>query len=355
MHVCHINLARGYRGGERQTELLIRALAARGIQQTLIARAGEPLTTRLADVPELACREANRPFFRQALRRTACELVHAHEAKAAHLAYQMHRLRRLPYVVTRRVPNPLKSNRLTRSVYLNAASVVAISQAVRDTLLHYDARLDPPVIPSASSALETDAARLAELRRRFDRRFVVGHVGALVDKHKGQSVLIETARRLKTTCPKMIFLLIGDGADAAGLRAQAAGLDNVVFEGYVNNVGDYLAVMDMFVFPSREEGLGSILLDAMAFGLPIVASRVGGIPELIADGDNGRLVPPGDGPALAEAVSDLYHDSALRQAFGDRARTVAESFQPGVMAQRYLAIYRQILNKTPEAKGDLHP
>jgi len=341
LRVVHVNLARGYRGGERQTELLIRALAGMDVPQALWGRTGEPLLERLRDVPRLDCLALNPPYLGALPASRGGDVLHAHEAKAAHVAHAVHRLRGRPYLITRRVPNLPKAGRWTRAVYRHAARVVAISTAVSDVLRAWEPQVKPVRIPSAASLQTPDPLRVAALRAAHPGPLRIGQVGALVDHHKGQRVLFE-ALRLTPALAQCPVLLIGAGEDEAALRREAHDLPQVVFTGFVDNVADHLAALDLFVFPSREEGLGSVLIDAMAQGLPIVASRVGGIPELIEDGQTGLLVPPGDAPALAAALTRLVADAELRARLGAAARQAAAAYTPEAMAAAYAALYHDI-------------
>lgn len=342
MRIVHVNLARGYRGGERQTELLIRALAQMGVPQAVWGRTGEPLLERLRDVPRLDRLALHSPYLSALVTSRAGDLLHAHEAKAAHVAHAVHRLRGRPYLITRRVPNTPKTGRWTHAVYQHAARVVAISTAVSDALRAWEPELKPVRIPSVASLQTPDPQRVAALRTAYPGPLRIGQIGALVDHHKGQRVLLEALRLASPTLAQCPVLLIGAGEDEAALRAEARGLPQVAFTGFVDNVADYLAALDLFVFPSREEGLGSVLIDAMAQGLPIVASRVGGIPELIEDGQTGLLVPPGDASALAAVLTRVTADAALRARLGARARQAAATYTPEAMAAAYAALYHDI-------------
>jgi glycosyltransferase involved in cell wall biosynthesis len=341
MRICHVNLARGYRGGERQTELLIRELAARRIEQSAILRAGDELARRLDGVPGLALRPITRPFILH-VRLGRGWLLHAHESRAAHFAHACHVVTGARYIVTRRVDNAPSPSVLTRRMYRHAAAVVAISTAIRNILQAYEPALTPRVIPSAQARLTADREAVRRIRARWPGRFLVGHVGALDNSQKGQLYLIRAARRLASSCPQMQFVLLGDGKDEAWLKREAGDLPNLSFEGYVRNVGDWLGAFDLFVFPSLHEGLGSTLLDAMSFGLPIVATRVDGIPDIVHDGENGLLVPPADEVALAQAITRLAEDPALRERLGASGRRIAADYTPERMAERYLALYREM-------------
>ncbi len=103
-------------------------------------------------------------------------------------------------------------------------------------------------------------------------------------------------------------MLVGGGEDEGMLKTAAAGLSNVTFTGFVDNVGDYLAAFDIFVLPSNREGIGSVLLDAMDRALPVVASRVGGVPDIVHDGENGILIDAGRPDQLRDGILALCAD-----------------------------------------------
>ncbi|MBB5021887.1 glycosyltransferase family 4 protein [Desulfurispira natronophila] len=344
MRICHINLARGFRGGERQTELLISELALNNIPQILVCRADSPMRTHLADVPLLRFHTANH-FLGGHTRTPRADFMHAHDAKGAHWANWEFRLRKTPYLITRRVPNPLKKNIFTRSVYRDAKMIVALSVAIEHSILTYLPSANTQIIPSMCAGLSHNKGTACSVRRRFSGKTLVGHIGALVDKHKGQSCLIEAARLLQNHQPQLHFLLLGQGKDEEGLRKQAEGLSNVTFEGFHSNVGDYLAAFDIFAFPSRQEGLGSILLDAMDYGLPIVASNVDGIPDIVKHEHNGLLVPPADAQALACAIESVVSNQDIASKLGKNGQKMASLFTPTAITQQYLELYQSITPK----------
>lgn len=341
--IAHINLARGFRGGERQTELLVRGLAVAGWRQRVVVRRGEGLALRLAGVAgaELRLVSGNVPGAARALR--GADLVHVHEARALQAAWLNRLAGGAPYLVTRRVQQGPSHHALNRAMYRGAARIVVLSRAIGAALAALDPALAWEVIPSASAGLTAAAGHVAELRRRFGGGFIVGHVGALVDSHKGQRQILEVARATALRAPDIAYVLVGAGRDEAALRAEAAGMANVHFTGEVRDVGNYLAAMDLFLYPSRHEGLGSILLDAMAFGLPVVATRVGGIPEVVTHGSGGMLCDAGDVAGLAAAVLTLHADADLRARMAAANRERAREFSPEVMTGRYAGLYRSLL------------
>lgn len=136
-------------------------------------------------------------------------------------------------------------------------------------------------------------------------------------------------------------MLVGGGQDEAMLKLAAAGLANVTFTGFVENVGDYLAAFDLFILPSRREGIGAILLDAMQSSLPIVATRVGGLPEIVHDGDNGLLIDSERPDQLQAAIVDLIGAPERRAAMGRRGAEFARGYTVDVMASKYLDLYER--------------
>ncbi len=342
--LCHVNLARGFRGGERQTELLVHALSAQGIRQKLIIRAGAPLARRLAGLPDLRLVEAGGLsgglLATQRLLGGAA-LVHSHEGRGLHACAFNQVLHGVPYIATRRVFRAPSNGRWTHAAYRRAATVVAISAAVDKVLHDYDPRVTTRVIYDVPGRLSWDAGRVRQLKQAWPEKLLVGNVAAL-DASKGQAHLINVARRLQHSHPNLHFVLVGGGEDEENCRRQAQGLNNLSMTGFVENVGDYLAAFDLFVFPTYAEGLGSSLLDAMSFSLPLIASRVGGIPELLRHGDNGLLIGVADEKALHDAIVSLAGDPAGRATMGAAGKCFADGFTVDRMVGQYLDLYASV-------------
>jgi glycosyltransferase involved in cell wall biosynthesis len=326
MRIAHINLAKGYRGGERQAELLIRSLASLDLEQLLIARASCPLAERLADAGiEIHHCSGLLSAFRAT---RGVDVVHSHEGRGVYAAWLRKEISGTPYIITRRV------NKRASFVASVAADVARIVQA-------FDERITSRVIHSSSSGLPVDPEAARSIRDRFPGKWIIGNVGALDNAQKGQEYIIEVARRMKDAHPEFQFLLVGGGDDEVMLRGLAGDLQNISFEGWSDRVGDYLAAFDLFILPSNKEGIGGILLDAMDRALPIIASRVGGLPEIVKDGENGILIEPRSPDQLQEAILRLYDDPDLRRAMGARGREFSRDFTAEAMAARYLDLYKQ--------------
>ena len=120
---------------------------------------------------------------------------------------------------------------------------------------------------------------------------------------------------------------------------MTADLNNVTFEGFVNNVGDYIACMKLFVFPSLNEGLGSILLDVMKLKVPVIASNVGGIPDIVIDNQTGKLVPPKDSEAIYQQIMHLYHHREEAEILSENAYQNTFNYTPETMTDAYFKLY----------------
>lgn len=348
--IGHVNLARGFRGGERQTELLIACLARLGVRQYLLCREGSPLAVHLRGTRDLEIIELRKRidlrFNGHKYLAGNCDVIQAHEARAAQWAFVHYLLYKTPYVTTRRVPEKVRDNVLNRAIYAKAGAVVAISSAIGEGLKTQFKR-EIELIPSSCAHFAVDESGAEKIKARFKGDFVIGHIGALVDRHKGQSVLIEAARILKKDIPNLKVVFLGSGVDLDKFKEQGQDLaETLVFEGFVSNVADYIKTFDIFAYPSNYEGLGSVLLDVMEQGVPVVATNVDGIPDIVKDGISGFLINRGDAAALAEAILKIKNNPEIREKLIAGALAMAREHSPEKMAASYLSVYRKILPRS---------
>lgn len=342
MDVCHLNLAAEYRGGERQTELLVRGLASRGYAQRLVIRRGHELANRCADVQNLDVCEVASNLLAAAHGVKGATIAHAHDGRSVYAALLANLVYNIPYVLTRRVVAPQSPSQFRSLAYRRASTVAAVSKAAARELQVRQPDVEPVVVADATADFESDEAEVARIRGKYRGKILIGHIGALDNSHKGQSTIIEVARMVATSHPHWHFLLCGNGKDEDRFRQEIGSLTNIELMGWVNNVGDYLAAFDVFVYPSLHEALGSTLLDAMQFGLPIVATNVGGIPDFVEDGDNGVLVAPGDPARLKEGIDRLLSDNAMLVNIRERNRTKSQRYDVTHMVDAYETLYRDI-------------
>jgi len=341
--ICHLNFAKGFRGGERQTQLLIEELAKLELKQRLIVRKGSELTQRCEQIQNLETIEIDKPYILHINAIKGASLFHAHETKAAQFAYFAHLLTSVPYIITRRVDNPIKNNFLNKKIYTNAAKVVALSRAIESEIRKVAPNAQTQIIPSAFTNAALDTDKVDAIKKRFEGKYLVGNVGALDDGHKGQSYLIEVAKAIESSHSEIHFIFVGRGQDEDKLKEQAKGLTNVTFEGFVNNVNDYISSFDLFVFPSNNEGLGSILLDVMQLDTPIIASEVGGIIDIIQNDFNGLLTPVKNSAALQESILHLYNNHDKARTLATNAKKNINNYSPTNMALQYQKIYNSIV------------
>ncbi|HYK83639.1 MAG TPA: glycosyltransferase [Gemmatimonadales bacterium] len=317
MRVLHVDSGREYRGGQNQVRLLARELGGvPEVVQRVLTRRGSELARRLAahgvavwDVPWGPSLDPRALWqLRRALTRFAPHVVHAHDSHALQLAHWARRLVERgggapALVATRRVDFHVRP----RSVWFRADRVIAISEAVKAVLVADGVAGGAiAVVPSGIDPEEVvrAAARPLDIRARLGvapGTPLAVNVAALVD-HKDQRTLIRAALAARTSRPDLHWAVAGEGELRRALAAEITRLsleDRVHLLGYVPEADALIREADVFVMSSKEEGLGSVVLHALALGRPVVATRGGGLPEVVPPA---ALVPVGDAAALARKV-----------------------------------------------------
>jgi glycosyltransferase involved in cell wall biosynthesis len=345
LRLGHINLSKELRGGEVQTLGLVRALATQ-YSQRLIVRRSARLHRRLEAQPVAGVDvvPVANSIFAATAAATGIDLLHVHEGRSVQVG-ALRSLTGTPFIVTRRVLKRPRDEFATRWIYSRASAVVGVSEAVSVVMRSYVDPARVETIVDFSLPMAIDADQVARLKDRLRGRFVVGHVGALDDPHKGQRVILEAARLALEHAPEVYFLLVGGGRDEAILKDEARDLPNVEFVGQVDNVGDYYGAMDLFVFPSRDEALGSAILEAMSCRLPVIGSAIGGIPEVVKPGVSGALFESGDAAGMFAAIMRVMRDPALAAELADGAEAMARSRGIDVGARSYAEIYSRVLGR----------
>lgn len=342
MRVLQIDSGREWRGGQNQVRLLCRELARRtDVEQLLVTKHRSVLAARAAadGVPVRPV-----PWWigpdpvaawraRAAARAFRPAVIHAHDSHALLVALWIRGS--APVVATRRVDFPIRPT----SPWFRAARVIAISDAVRRVLVRCG--LPGDRITVVPSGIDPDEVRRtaqpgAAIRRRLglaDGTPLAVNVAALVD-HKDHGTLVRAAAAARDVRPDLHWVIAGDGERRAALQAEIGRLglgDRIHLVGYVENAAALMAEADVFVMSSKEEGLGSVILDALALRRPVVATAGGGIPEILPPA---ALVPVGDAVGLArKVVHTLAHPSPF---------PLPPQFTSGAMAAGVLAVYRSV-------------
>jgi len=331
MTTLHVDLGRQWRGGQSQALLLIRGLLQMGHGAELVARAGSPLTERA-----LAAGVTVHPLW-HLLHTEPYALVHCHDAHGLTAAWAAGAGRQSRLVASRRVAYPLARNPLAKARY-RAARIVAVSNFVRASVIASG-------LPGAQVDVVYDGVELPDLAPRRSPSRRLGCVGYLLPE-KGQELLIRALPLVLARHPDASLVLAGDGPCRARLERLAAELGvarAVEFAGHVEDVAAVYRSLDVFLFPSLAEPLGSALLTAMAYGLPVVARPSGAVPEVIEDGGNGLFASEEPG-AFAAAVLRLLDDAELAARLGAAARlTVEQQFSADAMIQGTLQVYHRVL------------
>ncbi|QOJ30842.1 MAG: glycosyltransferase [Gammaproteobacteria bacterium] len=361
MHVVHLETGRHPYGGARQALVLMRGLEARGMEGTLACTAGGQLAAEARRLG-LALREL--PMrgdhdlgfigrFTALLRELQPDLVHVHSRRGADWFGGLAARRAgIPALLTRRVDRD--DGPLSRLKYRPYGRVVAISTAIRRQL--EAAGLRAPRLALIRSAVEPALQEPAWSRERLARELsldprcqLVGCVAQLIPR-KGHAELLQAWCEIAAACPQARLLLFGQGPLEASLRRRVRrlGLErSVLFAGFRPDLACFLGRLDVLVHAAREEGLGLAVLEAEAAGVPVVAFRAGGVPEIVADGRTGYLVRAGDVQALAIALGGLLQNESLRRSLGAAAWDwVAREFRVADMVEAYLTLYRDLV-ETP--------
>ncbi len=351
IRILHVDSGREWRGGQNQVRLLTRQLAGEaGVAQVLVTKRRSELARRAVE-HGVAVRDTawSAPLDPRALWRLYREMVrfqpdivHAHEGSALQLAFWARRLARggpgaPALVATRRVDFHL---RYRGSVWLRVDRVIAISEAVRRILLQNG--VPPQHLAVVHDGIDPDEVRRAaaaplDIRGRLGLpplTPVAVNVAALVP-HKDHATLIRAAHAARATRPDLHWVVAGEGELRRPLEAQIVRLgleDRVHLLGYVPAADALIREADLLVMSSRDEGLGSVVLHALALGKPVVATRAGGLPEIVPEES---LVPVGDAEALGRRViatlTDPHH------------APFPPEFTAAAMGRGVLAVYRSLL------------
>lgn len=358
----HVDTERTWGGGQRQVAWLAAGLVRRGHPTWLLARPtsryADELSGSGAEVLPLAPRAEFDPFavwrIRALAKRVGADLLVAHAAHSAALAALATVGTGLRLVVTRRVAIPLRRNLLSRWKHRRAALIIAVSERVREALVAdgLDARRIAVVysgVDRGRPASPVDGATLRVLGLAPERPIAV-MVSSLDPPHKDPVTFLRALAVARRTRPDLQGLLVGGGrllADA--LREHAAlGLDGAVsITGHRPDAERLLATGSLAVLTSRDEGLGTTLLDAMLWGVPVVATAAGGVPEIVRDGLDGLLSPPGDAAALARNFVRVLSEDGLRERLVTSGRDRVQAFSVERMVDGTIDAYRRALYSAP--------
>ncbi|HPM42756.1 MAG TPA: glycosyltransferase family 4 protein [Candidatus Omnitrophota bacterium] len=281
------------------------------------------------------------------------DIIHAHSRVAQAASVLASRMTGVPVVTT---CHGYFKKRLRKVFDTWGARVIAISDAVRQHIIS-DLGVSPDRVRLIYSGVDCDrfmrkysADEIAIIKNGLGlrKRFVVGTIGRL-SPVKGHAHFLEALASISSKRSDVEGLIVGDGPEREALQKQAESLGikgKVKFISSNVDTPDFLAIMDVFVFPSLKEGLGIALLEALASGRASVSSDTGGISDIVENGSTGVLVKVADHTAMAKAVSDLLDDPARREMLGSRGRDlVRERFTLSRMAREVAGLYEEVIDQ----------
>lgn len=360
MKIVHVETGLHLYGGAQQVAYLLAGLAERGVDNVLVCPPGAAIGKHFAGgaangavkVIEVPCSgDADIGFvlrLARVLRDEKPDLVHLHSRRGADvLGGLAARKAGVHAILSRRVDNP-EASWLARIKYKLFDRVICISQGIADVLLSEG--VEPARVRVVRSAVDAAPWTQPESREKFCAEFgidadalIIGVVAQLIER-KGHRFLFEALAQRRSK-QKIAIVIFGQGPMRDALEAQARALkESVHFAGFRRDLPRWVGCLDLLVHPALMEGLGVSLLQASAAGVPIIASRAGGMPEAVRDGLNGRLVPPGNVQLLRETLDELIADPAQRHRLADAGpRLIAAEFSTAAMVEGNLSIYQERL------------
>lgn len=359
--VLHIDSEKEWRGGQQQAAYLFERMHAMGYHTAMVSKPGS--------VMESYCREKGLPFYPVAMRgeldasagakiaalcrKQSFDILHLHSAHAlATGLWAKLFFGKLHLIAVRRVNSPIRKNRFSRFKYTTAAldKIICISDGIKRVLLNDS--LNPEKLVTIHSGIDLEKFDGIKAPQDFREsigipqdHLVVGTVAAL-SAEKDYPNLLHAAEKILANHNNVTFCAVGDGPEKESMCDLARDLNlgsRFIFAGFRKDVGCLLKIFDIFVLPSYKEGLGTSILDAQALGLPVVACRTGGVPEIVFDGENGYLVPPRDSDALAKAIADLVDHPEKRRAFGERGLETVQNFSIDKTVLMNIELYNQVV------------
>jgi glycosyltransferase involved in cell wall biosynthesis len=363
LNVFQIDAGKEWRGGQRQSLFLARELQKKAYPFKFYVQPGSPLHTRALedDLPVVPLKMRSETdawaILRLAggMKRHKCRLVHFHDAHSVAVGSAAASLAKVPVrVISRNVDFPIKKNFLSQMKYTkNIDVIIAVSKGIKKVLVN--GGISPSLIKVIPDGIDyspfEEAASSQYLRQELGfglDDFLVGIVAHLAD-HKGHKYLIKATEILKEKAPKIRVIIVGEGPlrmELDRLVKQTHVEDIVFFLGFREDVPQILASLDLFVLSSYLEGMGSSILDAMASRLPVVATKTGGIPEVVVNGETGLLVPPRSPAALAKAILKIYEDRELGSRLGQKGyEVVHQKFSAEAMALKVIREYERIAQR----------
>jgi glycosyltransferase involved in cell wall biosynthesis len=308
------------------------------------------------------------------LRKNRYHIVHTHNSKAGFVGRLAAKIAGIPVVIHTvhgfafHDQEPVWRQSLFRNAERIAShmcdKMIFISQPLVDWALREKIVLRPDKIAKIYSGIDLDQFRpvTEDEKNRARRKWNIGHDDAVIGivsklwEGKGHEILIRAFKEIKKEIKGAKLVIVGEGPLSGMLHDLADSLsltDSVIFAGFQMDIAGIISSFDVAVLPSYFEGMGRVLLEAMAMEKPVVASRVGGIPDLVKDGVNGYLIQPGDIKGFADALKKLLNDKGLANIMGkDGRKGITDKFSADAMVRSINELYIECLKRKGIKIGD---
>ena len=362
MKILHLNTEKTWRGGEQQTLYLLQVLQKRGIFCHLVCQPDSPMAQKArqaglmvfpismhGEADPIACYR-----IRNLIKTFHYDILHSHTSHAHTLAFIASIGCKVCRLVTRRVDFSIFRHsflRLSGIKYRHMADYyIAISRKIKDVMVADGVAAERIFVVHSGVDLRRFAGvsgdhLITEFNLTPGEKVVI-NVAHLAG-HKGQQFLVRAIPRVVKKIPGVRFFIVGKGELLAELKALAASLGitrELVFTGFRSDVGAFYKLADLFVMSSVQEGLGTAVLDALAEGKAVVATDCGGIPEIIHDGETGRLVEPANPEALADGIVDMLTRVEAAKAMAIEGRAMVQNcFSIEAMVDNNIEVYKKVL------------
>lgn len=359
--VIHLDSEKSWRGGQQQAVYLYESMISKGLNTTFFAKRGSAVSKYLF-VKGLSCNEA--PMLGEMdlfsaikianyAKKFNYNILHCHSSHSLSIGLLASMLgRNLSVIASRRVPFHIRNGILSKIKYShkNLKNIVCVSDAICKVLKGDGLESNKLCVIKDGIILDKfNESSGAKIRNELStsNQIIIGTVAAF-EREKDYPNLVSAAEIVLSKRKNVRFLAVGDGSMLEEMKSKVRELnidDRFIFAGYQSNIGDYLKSFDIFVLPSRMEGLGTSILDAMSVGLPIVACRVGGIPEAVADRSNGILVERNNHEQLANALIELIDNAELRSEFGQSSLKLVQNFDIEDTVARNIKLYDKVIEE----------
>ena len=362
INILHLDTEKTWRGGQQQVFYLHKGLISEGIKSILVSNTGSEILDR--------CKEESLPHYTISMfgeldifaafklsrlcKKENINILQAHSAHALSIgiftklfspSLILIGVRRVDFSIGKSIFNKLKYNNG------KVDKLICISDYIKKVLLK-DGIPEEKLVTVRSGV---DINKFDDIKPPENFRnnlgikkdeYLIGTVAAFAG-HKDYPNLLKAFSILRKRNPNIKLCIVGDGSlkkQVYDLANELNIFENIIFTGYVNNVGNYLKSFDVFVLASKKEGLGTSIIDALAIGCPVVTTRTGGIPELIENEENGILVDPKNPNLLADALGDLLSNSEKRSRLSIAAKESAKKYSIEQTVNQNISVYKSLIN-----------